>query len=177
MKLPLQITTRNVSLSEAAENTIREKAAKLETFYDRIISCRVLVEAPHRHKHRGVPYNVRLDITVPGGEIVVRREPNEDLYVAIRDSFDAARRQVQSFVRRQRGQTKVHEPPPMAVVRDLHDGYGFLETPDGREVYFHRNSVKGNGGFEHLMPNTEVRYVEETGEEGPQATVVMPHAR
>lgn len=174
MKLPLQITTRNVSLSEAAADTIRDKAAKLETFYDSIMACRVLVEAPHRHKHQGIPYNVRLDITVPGGEIVVKREPNEDLYVAIRDSFDAARRQLQTFARRQRGQVKIHEAPPTGHVRDLHEEYGFIETTDGREVYFHRNSVKGNGGFDHLAPDAEVKFVEEDGEQGPQATVVMP---
>jgi ribosomal subunit interface protein len=174
MKLPLQITTRNVSLSEAAEDTIREKAAKLESFYDRIMSCRVLVETPHRHKQQGLLYNVRLDITVPGGEIVVKREPNEDLYVAIRDSFDAARRQLLALVRRQRGKVKVHEAPPVGYVVDLHDEYGFIETDEGREVYFHRNAVKGNGGFEHLEANTVVKFVEEQGEEGPQATVVMP---
>lgn len=174
MKLPLQITTRNVSLSENAVNTIREKVSKLETFHDGIMSCRILVEAPHRHKHQGAPYNVRLDITVPGREIVVKREPNEDLYVAIRDSFDAARRQLQSFTRRQRGETKAHEAPPTGHVRDLHGEYGFIETMDGREVYFHRNSVKGNGGFDHLAPDAQVRFVEEDGEQGPQATVVVP---
>lgn len=113
MKLPLQITSRNVSLSEAALDTIREKAAKLETFYDHIIACRVLVEAPHRHKQQGLPYNVCLDITVPGGEIVVRREPDEDLYVSIRNSFDAARRQLQDLVARQRGQVKTQSAPPI----------------------------------------------------------------
>jgi len=94
MKLPLQITSRNVSLSENAEQSIREKAAKLDQFYDQIMGCRVLVESPHRHQQRGNQYNVRLDITVPGSEIVIKREENEDLYVAIRDAFDAARRKV-----------------------------------------------------------------------------------
>ncbi len=108
MKLPLQITTRNISLSEAAENTIREKAAKLETFHENITACRVLVEVPHRHKHQGMAYNVSIDITVPGNEIVVKREPNEDLYVAIRDSFDAARRQLQEISARRRGDIKNH---------------------------------------------------------------------
>lgn len=175
MKLPLQITTRNVSLSEAAENTIREKAAKLETFYDRIMACRVLVEVPHRHKHQGMAYHVRIDITVPGHEIVVKREPNEDLYVAIRDSFDAARRQLQSFARRQRGETKIHEEPPMGYVRRLfpQEDYGFIETLDGREIYFHRNSVKNNA-FDQLAPDAGVRFIEEQGEQGPQATIVMP---
>jgi len=94
MKLPLQITSRNVSLSESAEQSIREKAAKLDQFFDQIMGCRVLVESPHRHQQRGNQYNVRLDITVPGSEIVIKREENEDLYVAIRDAFDAAQRKV-----------------------------------------------------------------------------------
>jgi ribosomal subunit interface protein len=179
MKLPLQITTRNVSLSEAAEAAIREKASKLETFYDHIMSCRVLVEVPHRHKHQGVAYNVRIDITVPGNEVIVKREPNEDLYVAIRDSFDAARRQLQSFARRQRGEVKIHqEGTPTGHVRRLypHEDYGFIETPDGREIYFHRNSVR-NSGFDHLSTDTEVRFTEEEGEQGPQAVVVIPLAK
>jgi ribosomal subunit interface protein len=108
MKLPLQITARNVSLSEAAENAIREKAAKLETFHDNTTACRVLVEVPHRHKNHGMTYNVNIDITVPGNEIVVKREPNEDLYVAIRDSFDAARRQLKEIAARRRGDVKTH---------------------------------------------------------------------
>lgn len=94
MKLPLQITSRNVSLSENAEQSIRDKAAKLDQVCDRIMGCRVLVESPHRHQTHGNQYNVRLDITVPGSEIVIKREENEDLYVAIRDAFDAARRKV-----------------------------------------------------------------------------------
>lgn len=102
MKLPLQITSRNVSLSDAAEQAIREKAAKLDQFYDRIMGCRVLVEAPHRHQHQGNQYNVRLDITVPGSEIVIKREENEDLYVAIRDAFDAAQRKVKDFASKQK---------------------------------------------------------------------------
>lgn len=102
MKLPLQITARNMSLSEAAEEAIREKAAKLDTIYDRIMGCRVLVEAPHRHQHNGNQYNVRIDLTVPGSEMVVKREGNEDLYVAIRDAFDAAKRQLREYSHRQK---------------------------------------------------------------------------
>jgi len=102
MKLPLQITSRNVSLSENAEQTIREKAAKLDQFCDRIMGCRVLVESPHNHQQHGNHYNVRLDITVPGSEIVIKREENEDLYVAIRDAFDAARRKVKEHTAKQK---------------------------------------------------------------------------
>ena len=101
MKLPLQITTRSVSLSEAAEQTIRDKAAKLDQLCDRIMGCRVLVEAPHRHQNQGNHYNVRIDLTVPGSEMVIKREENEDLHVAIRDAFDAAKRKLKDYTSRQ----------------------------------------------------------------------------
>ena len=175
MKLPLQITTRNVSLSEAAESLIREKAAKLDTFYDRIMSCRVVVEVPHRHHQQGIQYNVHIDITVPGSELIVKREPHEDLYVSIRDAFDAARRQLQTFVRKQRGEVKQHESQPQGHVVRLfpENDYGFIGTPDGREIYFHRNSIKNND-FDKLTTGMEVRFVEEQGTEGPQASAVIP---
>ncbi|NOY61561.1 MAG: ribosome-associated translation inhibitor RaiA [Gammaproteobacteria bacterium] len=102
MKLPLQVSSRNIYLSQAAENAIIGKAEKLETFYNHIMGCRVHVEAPHRHKHQGVLYNVRIDMTVPGAELVAKRGAHSDLYVAIRDAFDAVRRQLQEYVRKQR---------------------------------------------------------------------------
>lgn len=175
MQLPLQITARNMSLSEAAEQAIREKAAKLDQFHDKITSCRVVVECPHRHKHQGILYNVRIDLTVPGAELVVKREPHEDLYVTIRDAFDAARRQLKEHTRRQRGDVKIHEEAPHGHISQLfpEEDYGFILTPDGREIYFHRNSLK-NADFEKLDKATPVRFLEEAGEEGPQATVVMP---
>lgn len=173
MMLPVQVTARHMSLSDAAEAAIREKAAKLDTFYDRIMSCRVLVEAPHRSQHHGVLYNVRIDLTVPGAELVVKREPNEDLYVAIRDAFNAARRQLQGHARKQRGEVKVHEEIPLGKVSRIYSdqGYGFIETLDGREVYFHENSVT-HGGFQELAIGVMVRFAETSGEEGPQAAVV-----
>jgi ribosomal subunit interface protein len=170
MKLPLQITSRNVSLSEAAAEIIREKAAKLETFYHGIMACRVLVDAPHRHKHQGVFYNVRLDITVPGGEIVVKREPNEDLYVAIRDSFDAARRQLQSFVKRQRGEVKIHGAAVPARVNGLDGEYA--DFPGGQD--FHRDGIDGGPG--RLVPEPVVRFIEEEAGEELQLNVASPRA-
>jgi len=106
MKLPLQITARNIVLTEAIEAVVRKKARKLERFYDGIMSCRVVVEAPHRHHNKGVLYNASIDITIPGSEVVVKREPREDLYVAIRDAFEAARRQLQNISRKQRNDVK-----------------------------------------------------------------------
>ena len=180
MQIPLQITFRDIDQSDAVEARIRERAAQLEKFYDRITSCRVMVEAPHNSRNKGRLYHIRVDITVPGGEIVVRREPkahhaHEDVYVAIRDAFKAAQRQLQDYVRRNRGEIKAHEAPPHGRVAKLfaHQGYGFIETADGNEIYFHRNSVT-NGAFDQLEVGSEVRYVAAEGEsdKGPQTSTV-----
>jgi ribosomal subunit interface protein len=169
---PLQITARDVSLSEVAENDIRAKAENLDTYYDRIISCRVVVEGPGRH-HRQGPYAVRIDVTVPGTDLVVDRQTDTDLYVAIRDAFDAARRRLEDHARRQRGDVKAHEAVSHGRVSKLlpERDHGFLETPEGREIYFHRNSVL-HPGFERLAIGTEVRFTEEAGDQGPQASTV-----
>ncbi|HSG05474.1 MAG TPA: HPF/RaiA family ribosome-associated protein [Nitrospiria bacterium] len=173
MKLPLQITVRNMEPSNAAETHIREKLGKLEEHYKGIISCRVMVEAPHRHKNKGGEYNIRIDLKVPGKEIVVKKVSDPDIYIAIRDAFNALRRRMDGVRRRQRQEVKTHEETPRGKVVSLFpaEDYGFLETEDGREVYFHRNSVL-NGGFERISTGTEVRFVEEMGEEGPQASTV-----
>lgn len=180
MQLPLQIAFHNMEHSEALEKIIREKAAKLDEFYDKIMSCRVVVEAPHRHHQHGNLYQVRIDLTVSGEEIVVNREPPlhlayKDIQVAIRDAFDAARRQLEDYIRLRRGLEKVHEDLPHAKVTKLipEEGYGFLETLDGREIYFHRHSVL-HGAFEELQVGTEVTFVEEEGKKGPQASTVKP---
>jgi ribosomal subunit interface protein len=107
MQLPLQITARDVSLSEAAEGNIRAKAASLDTYYDGIVGCRVVVEGPGRHHRKGL-FTVRIDLNVPGAELMVDRQADEDLYVAIRDAFDAARRRLEDYARRQRGDVKSH---------------------------------------------------------------------
>jgi len=173
MRLPLQITARHLSLSEAQESTIREKAEKLNLFSDRIMACRVMVEAPHRHQNKGKLYHVRIDLTVPDRELVVKREANEDIYVAIRDAFDAMRRKLQDHARRRRGETKIHIPLPNARVSKLFldEDYGFLLSPDGREIYFHRNSLV-ESQFDGLKVGTEVRFREEQGANGPQAVSV-----
>jgi ribosomal subunit interface protein len=113
MKLPLEITFRNVNRTDAIEEKIRAKAAKLDRFYDRIISCRVVVELPHNHHHKGNPYHVRIDLSVPGEELVVNRDaPNpdhEDLGIALRDAFSAAQRQLQAYAeRRSASQSGAH---------------------------------------------------------------------
>ncbi len=108
MQTPLQITIRDVEHSEALETRIRNKAAKLEEFFDRIVSCRIVVEMPHKHHHQGKHFNVRIDIGVPGSEIVVNRDHDEDVYVALRDAFDAAKRQIEDYARKIHGDVKKH---------------------------------------------------------------------
>ena len=196
MQIPLQVTFRNVKSSEALEEWIREEAAKLETFYDRIMGCRVAVEMLHSHHRKGSRYHVRIDLTMPGGEIVIKREPNvtdrmesagrkkalkqlevdapqKHLRLAISSAFKAAGRKLQDYGRRQRGDVKVHEGQPIARVSQVfpEQGYGFLETEDGREIYFHEDSVLKNG-FARLRAGTEVAFVEEQGEKGAQASTV-----
>ena len=111
MKLPLQITARNVDRSEALEAHIREKAAKLERFSRHITRFHVTVELAHRHHHQGKLFDVRLDMTVPGDELVVSRQRHEDAYVAVRDAFDTARRLLEDYERVRRGDVKQHEAP------------------------------------------------------------------
>jgi len=196
MIIPLQISFRNMKASEVVDARIREEVAKLETFYKGIMHCRVVVELPHRHHKKGDLYHVRIDMTVPGAELVVKREPSlhaeqrqvdsekesksyeahaahKDVFVVIRDAFKEARRQLQDFARRERGQTKLHLPQASGRVTQLFpdDQYGFLETPDGTEVYFHKNSVL-NDAFNRLKIGSRVAFSEELGEKGPQASTV-----
>jgi cold shock CspA family protein/ribosome-associated translation inhibitor RaiA len=178
MQLPLQVTFRNLEHSDALEALVREKAARLDTFADQIMGCRVVIELAGKHHEHGNFYEVRIDLTVPDEEIAVTREPGEyreyrDLQVALRDAFDAARRRLEDNVRRRRGLVKAHGAPPHGRVSRLFpDGeYGFIETPDGREVYFHRHSVL-NEGFGRLRVSTDVVFVEEEGTKGPQASTV-----
>lgn len=115
MQIPLQITVRDMAPSEALETHIREKAKKLDEFFDHVISCRVVVEMPHKHQNQGKEYNVRINLGVPGREIVVNRDRDTDVYVALRDAFDAAKRQMEDYVRLMRGDVKTHEPKRAAA--------------------------------------------------------------
>ena len=180
MQIPVQVTFRNMDPSEAVEANVREKSEKLEKYFDRVVSCRVVVESPHRRHHKGSLYNVRIDIGVPGKEIVVnhsgpKNHAHEDVYVAVRDAFNAAARRLEDHSRRIRGKVKTHEVPPHGKVVRLfpYEGYGFVAMSDGREIYFHRNSVVGDA-FGHIKIGQEVRFVVAEGEseKGPQATTV-----
>lgn len=178
MQLPLQITFSNMEPSDAIKANIHEKAEKLDHYCDHIMSCRVVVEAPHKHHHQGKLYHIKIDITVPKGEIVVSRNTDqnhahEDIYVAIRDAFNAATRQLEDYTRQERAEVKHHEAPKHGSVTEIvtKQDYGTIKTDDGRLIYFHRNSVLNNA-FDKLKPGSEVRFDEEQGDNGPQASTV-----
>ena len=181
MQRPLEIRFRQMDPSPAIEAQIRAKAAALERFSERITGCRVLVEKEHRHHHKGNLFRVRVEVDAPGKELAVthtgpRDHAHEDVYVAIRDAFRAAVRQLEDHVRERGGKVKVHEVPLHGTVRmvDRESGFGFIETAEG-EVYFHRNSVV-EGDFADLEPGSRVRLevAERESEEGWQATTVRP---
>jgi ribosomal subunit interface protein len=178
MLLPLQITFRGMEASPALESRIRELAQRLERFSAQIVRCHVIVEAPHHHGRQGQLYEVHILLTTPGAELIATREhrerhSHEDAYVAVRDAFRALRRQLEDYERERRQDVKYHEPGPSGWVSQLYpaEDFGRIETDDGRSIYFHRNSVVG-GDFERLTTGTEVRFVEESGDRGPQATTV-----
>lgn len=170
MDLPLQITWRGIARSDALDAAIRDKAAKLQQFHEGIMRCKVVVEIPGRHKHQGKHFVVRVELKLPGGDIAVNREHDEDVHVAMRDAFEAARRKLQDFAREQRGAVKTHAPDQTGHVDriDVLQGFGFIVTPDGRELYFSRENVV-TPPFEHLAPGTEVHFIEEVAGEGLQA--------
>ena len=182
MHLPLQITFRHMESSDVVAARIRERAQELERFFDRIMSCRVVVECRHPRRRQGNLFRVRVDLKVAGSEIVVGRDPathhaHEDVYVAIRDAFDATRRLLEDHVRRGRGDAKLHAVPDHGRIARLlpERNCGFIMSAGGEEIYFHCNSVV-NGAFEALAVGDEVRFVAQHSEsaEGPQASTVVP---
>ena len=182
MQVPLQITFRHMDSSEAVAARIRERVAELERFFDRITSCRVVVECRHPRRQQGNLFQVRVDLKVPGREIVVGRDPaahhaHEDVYIALRDSFDASRRLLEDHIRERRGDVKVHAVPDHGRITRIlpEQNCGFILSADGNEIYFHRNSVT-NGGFDKLGVGDQVRFVAQHSEsvEGPQASTVVP---
>ncbi len=170
MQVPLQITMRGFERSSALEADIRKQAGKLERFHPRIISCRVTVEETRRHHQQGHHFSVRIDVRVPGHEVAVNLDHDEDVHVAVRDAFDAARRRLEENIREQRGDVKLHEVPQHGTVARVFaaDGCGFIQTADGRELYFSRENVV-TPPFDALAPGTPVQFIEEAAAEGPQA--------
>jgi cold shock CspA family protein/ribosome-associated translation inhibitor RaiA len=182
MQVPPEIAFRNVEPTRLLKDAVAAGIESLEEVYERIISCRVMVEETNPGRRSGRLNHVRVDITVPGGEVVVNRNPpkdpeGQDLFLAVDQAFDVARRRLREYARKQRGDVKVRELPPhgrvVKLVDDESPRYGFLIAGDGREIYFHENSVR-NDGYDDLDVGDEVRFHEQAGNDGPQASVVEP---
>jgi ribosomal subunit interface protein len=171
MQIPLQITFDDMSRSDALEGRIRAKVAELDRFHPRIMSCRVTVNEFAKHHHQGRQFEVRVDVRVPGhAEIVSNRHHHEDVYVALRDAFASATRQLEEVVREKRSDAAAHEIPQEGkVARTIpEEGIGFIETSDGREFKFSRENVV-DPAFEHLKPGVSVQFIEAPAGEGVQA--------
>ena len=176
MKLAPQITFHGLEPSPAVEAKARDYAGRLDRYADHIMSCRVDIEQFSQHHHQGRLYRVRIDLTVPGGEIVINRDPgkdhrHEDVYVALHDAFDAARRRLEDHVRtwkthrEQAGPAREHGEVARLFADD---GYGFLIAGDGTELYFHRNSLS-EGDWLRIDIGAQVRFTRAEGEKGPHA--------
>ena len=186
MQTQPQVSFNDVPVDEQVRAAALEHVAQLERLSDRITGCHVVIAQPHHHHREGRLYSVRVDVVVPGGEIVVNRDQHldhahEDVFVALRDAFLAARRRLEDHVRRRRGVEKTHAPRARGRIAQIFplEGYGFIETPDGREVYFHRNAIS-DLEFKAADVGSAVSFSEEEGEKGPQAAAVQlihPHAR
>lgn len=184
MKVSLEITYRNVEKSDAIENLIQEKVAKLERLCDYIGSCQIAIEKIHDSPRTGSPYRVRIDMTVPPGhELIADSNPSEPnqhvkLEAVVRDAFSIAERQLKELVRRQResdkAQTHDSAQDTMALVTKLfpEQDYGFLKTLDGQDIYFHRNSVL-HGDFDRIEIGTGVRFVAQEDDQGLRASTVQ----
>lgn len=185
MQTQPQISFDDVPVDEQVRTAALEHVAQLERLSDRITGCHVVIAQPHRHHRGGRLYSVRVDVVLPGGEIVVNRDQHldhahEDVFVALRDSFLAARRRLEDHVRRMRGMEKPHAPRARGRIAQIFPlaGYGFIETPEGREIYFHRHALS-DPDFKAADIGSAVFFSEEEGDEGPQAAAVHlihPHA-
>ncbi|MCL2722946.1 MAG: cold shock domain-containing protein [Polyangiaceae bacterium] len=173
----VQVTFRDIPQSESVASHVERRAAKLETFFDRMVKCHVVVAAPHRHHKQGKRYQVCINMRVPGQELVVSRNldgDKEDLHATLDSAFGDAERVLEEYSQKLKLGVKVsHQRPPHGIISKLFGdrGYGFIEDPDGREIYFHRNSIVGNS-FDKLSVGTKVRFAEEDGDKGPQASTV-----
>lgn len=168
--LPVQITVCDLPNSQTLEDHIHKKAQKLTHYYHHINSIRIVITIPQKHKHQGKLYCVRIDLTVPGKELVVNRQKDQDLYVAIRDAFNALIRQLEAYARKRRGDVKTHDLESKGVVKRLFadEGYGFIQDVHGNEHYFSTANVS-YPTFDQLKLGDTVEFLSEPANDGLQA--------
>ena len=175
MHIEPQIRFLGMDRSEALEAAIRGRIARLERHAAGIVGCRVAVELDHRHPRQGRAVRVRVDLTLPGRELVVDRVADEDAYVALRDAFDDMGRRLEEVMRQRRGEVKHHAPEQHGVVArlDPEGGYGFIRTAAGEDYYFGPTNLAGLR-FEQLEVGDRVRFIVEAASDGLQANRVRP---
>jgi cold shock CspA family protein len=178
MQTPVQIDFQGMHAKPEIRRVIAEHVAKLEEKFGRVTAARVVLKAPGGHHRTGGLYEINVRLALPEGREVnightaQNDERHSDLTFAIDDAFKRARRQLQDQVRQLQGQVKHHESATGTVIElDPLGEFGFIKTGDGREIYFHRNSVL-NDEFSHLAVGSQVSFAEEMGEKGPQASTV-----
>ena len=179
METTLRVAYKNLDrqYKESIEEEIGILSRKMQKFSPSILGCRIIVGMPHKRHRDGNLFRATVTLNVPGKRIVVSRDcslrrTNENIYVAVRRAFDDAARQLEEHAFRMARQVKAHDLLPRGIVTKLfpQEGYGFIEGYGGREIYFHRNSVID--GFDRLRKGSPVRFEEEEGEKGPQASTV-----
>jgi len=170
--MPVQVTIRDFPHSQAIESHIRKKAEKIHNL-QHANHCKIVVTIPQKHKHQGKLYCVRIDLTVPGKEIVVNRQLDEDVYVAIRDAFNALSRQVKNHMHKRRGEVKTHPNEARGVIQKLFpkEGYGFIQELDGSEHYFSSSNINGSD-FDQLKVGNAVTFISVLAGDGMQANRV-----
>lgn len=173
--IPIQITCQDFPISDSIRHEVRNYAGHLEYLYGRIIRCELFIRMPHRHKQKGRIFHVTIRLHMPGPDVVASRELEEDaahevLHIALADGFRAVERRLEEQARRMRGEVKrrMVQPRGRVVWLDVEGEFGFLETEDGQEVYFHRNSVIGDPS--RIRVGSKVRFHLEDGDNGPQAS-------
>lgn len=181
METPAEVTFKDIDHSDAIEARVRERVEKLEAMSPEIVRCQVWVRAPHR-RHKGTEYIIDISLQMPGSTLHIDRHPGDDhahtdIYVAIRDAFNAIERQLRKWQDQHKGRPEIHAAPLQGRIAVL-DGYtnsGQISTTDGRLVYFHRNSVVRNGYDDLNEGDTvELSVDAKDADEGPHASIVRP---
>ncbi|MBI2785666.1 MAG: HPF/RaiA family ribosome-associated protein [Legionella longbeachae] len=174
---PIHIVFSNFKHSQAIETNARNHAGKLGKYFDRIMNCKMSIET-HHHHHKGKIFHVRIDLIVPNAELIVNRDliqnhAHEDVYVAIRDAFQAMTRKLKKYAHKQRGEIKYHEPALEGRILEIAPiaDYGFIETTNGRRLRFTSKSVIDHD-FNKLELGSKVTFVEARSNDGAAASTV-----
>jgi len=175
MQTPVEIIWHNMDPARHVEKRVNQRVARLERFFGRIVRCHVVVEAPHERRRTGNQYEVRLEVSVPGGELAINRKPGNDfahadVLVAVRDAFDAMERQLRRWKDEHSGRPEAREAPLQGRITEINAAKqsGQIATTDGRLVYFHRNAVV-TGDFERMNAGDTVELVVDRGEDAAGA--------